>query len=80
MKENWWVSKAKELQQAADSHNSKKLFDGLKTIYGPHKKETAALLTADGSKLLVKDDEILNRLAEHFKQVLNRPVGDAISI
>ena len=35
MKNKWWEDKAAELQEAADTHNTKALFDGLKAVYGP---------------------------------------------
>ena len=72
MKEMWWKTKANELQQAADTHNSKKLYQGLKAIYGPPRKQSSALLSSDGSVKLVKDEDILNRWAEHYCEVLNR--------
>nr|VZI36657.1 unnamed protein product [Spirometra erinaceieuropaei] len=43
------------------------------TVYGPPKKGTAPLLTADGSTLLTEKTQILQRWAEHFRGVLNRP-------
>ena len=51
----------------------KKLFDALKTIYGPHSSGTTPLLSADGTSLLTDKEAILKRWAEHFDGVLNRP-------
>jgi len=34
MKEKWWKNKAAELQDAADSHDMKRFYSGLKAVYG----------------------------------------------
>ncbi|BHF68109.1 hypothetical protein SprV_0301113900 [Sparganum proliferum] len=44
-----------------------------RTVYGPRTKGTAPLLSADGSTLLTEKTQILQRWAEHFRDVLNRP-------
>nr|VZI37425.1 unnamed protein product [Spirometra erinaceieuropaei] len=41
-------------------------------VYGPPTKGTAPILSADGSTLLTKKTQILQRWAEHFRSVLNR--------
>nr|VZI35215.1 unnamed protein product [Spirometra erinaceieuropaei] len=48
-------------------------------VYGPPTKGTAPLLSADGSTLLTEKTQILQRWAEHFRGVLNRPsaISDA---
>ena len=51
----------------------KKLFDALKTVYGPQSSGTTPLLSADGTSLLTGKEAILKRWAEHFDDVLNRP-------
>nr|VZI39499.1 unnamed protein product [Spirometra erinaceieuropaei] len=50
-----------------------------RTVYGPPTKGTAPLLSADGSTLLTEKTQILQRWAEHFRGVLNRPsaISDA---
>ncbi|BHF68552.1 hypothetical protein SprV_0301158800 [Sparganum proliferum] len=47
--------------------------------YGPPTKGTAPLLSSDGSTLLTEKTQILQRWAEHFRGVLNRPsaISDA---
>ena len=35
MKDDWWFNKARELQDAADRHDLKVFYDGLKAVYGP---------------------------------------------
>ena len=51
----------------------KKVFDALKTVYGPQSSGTTLLLSADGTSLLTDKETILKRWAEHFDSVLNRP-------
>ena len=45
----------------------------LKTIYGPKRSGATTLLSADGNTLLTDKEAILERWAEHFNSVLNRP-------
>ena len=73
MKEKWWDNKAEEVQQCADSHNSKKFFSALKTVYGPSKSGSTPLLSTDGSALIKDQEGLRNRWAEHFNTLLNRP-------
>ena len=73
MQDSWLITKAEEIQQYADSNNSKRFYDALKTIYGPQSSGTAPLLSADGTTLLTDKNAILDRWAEHFNNVLNRP-------
>ena len=51
----------------------KKLFDALKTVYGPQSSGTTPLLSADGTRFLTDKEAILKRWAELFDSVLNRP-------
>ena len=51
----------------------KKFFDALKTVYGPQSSGTTPLLSAEGTSLLTDKEAILERWAEHFDGVLNRP-------
>ncbi|BHF59278.1 hypothetical protein SprV_0100223500 [Sparganum proliferum] len=59
--------------------NEWKNFSAIDAIYGPTIKETAHLLSADGSTLLTETIHIPQRWAEHFRGVLNRPssISDA---
>ena len=67
------IKKADEIQQYVDSNNSKRFYDALKTIYGPRSSGASPLLGADGSTLLTDKNAILDKWAEHFNNVLNRP-------
>ena len=71
MKESWWRRKAEELQLAADTHNAKAFYEGLKAVYGPKSSGTSPIHSSDNT-LLTDRDEILKRWAEHFDSILNR--------
>ena len=44
-----------------------------KVVYRPQSSESSPLLSADGTTLLTDKKQILERWAEHFNMVLNRP-------
>ncbi|BHF78332.1 hypothetical protein SprV_0602144500 [Sparganum proliferum] len=75
----WTARKAEEIQGYADRNEWKNFFAAIKAVYGPPTKGTAPLLSADGSILLTEKTQILQRWAEHFRGVLNRPsaISDA---
>nr|VZI45681.1 unnamed protein product [Spirometra erinaceieuropaei] len=71
--------KAEKIQGYADRNEWKNFFSAIKAVYGPPTKGTAPLLSADGNTLLTEKTQILQRWAEHFQGVLNRPsvISDA---
>nr|VZI50546.1 unnamed protein product [Spirometra erinaceieuropaei] len=79
MQDAWTARKAEEIQGYADRNEWKNFFSAIKAIYGPPTKGTAPLLSADGCTLLTEKTQILQRWAEHFRCVFNRPsvISDA---
>ncbi|BHF85663.1 hypothetical protein SprV_1002883500 [Sparganum proliferum] len=79
MQDAWTARKAEEIQGYADRNEWKNFFSALKAVYGPPTKGTAPLFSADGSTLLTEKTQILQRWAEHFRDVLNSPfvIADA---
>nr|VZI53002.1 unnamed protein product [Spirometra erinaceieuropaei] len=79
MQDAWTARKDEEIQGYADRNEWKNFFSAIKAVYGPPTKGTAPLLNADGSSLLTEKTQILQRWAEHFRGVLNRPsaISDA---
>ncbi|XP_059829770.1 uncharacterized protein LOC132396204 isoform X2 [Hypanus sabinus] len=73
MQDVWFSNKADEIQGYVDSHDTKRFYDALKAMYGPQSSGSSPLLSADGTRLLTEKKQILERWAEHFNQVLNRP-------
>nr|VZH98219.1 unnamed protein product [Spirometra erinaceieuropaei] len=79
MQDAWTARKAEEIQGHADRNECKNFLSAIKAVYGPPTKGTAPLLSADGRTLLTEKTQILQRWAEHFRGVLNRPsvISDA---
>ena len=73
MQDSWLADKADEIQRYADTHDSKRFYDALKAVYRPQSSSTSPLLNVDGTTLITDKSAILNRWAEHFSAVLNRP-------
>ena len=72
MKEDWWATKAEELQKAADCHDLKSFYNGLKTIYGTRDSGTVPVRSQDGNTMITDRAGILTRWAEHFNSALNQ--------
>ena len=77
--DKWLSDKCDEIQFYADRHDTKRFYDALEAIYGPTSSGTSPILSADGKTLLTDRSQILDRWAEHFDIVLNRPstINDA---
>jgi len=71
MKNRWWNNKAAELQAAADRHDTRTFFRGLKVVYGPREAGSAPVKSLDGVTLTDRT-KILERWKEHFETVLNQ--------
>ena len=54
-------------------HDLKRFHDALKAVYGTQSSSTSPLLNVDGTTLTNDRPAILNRSAEYFSAVLNRP-------
>ena len=73
MQDSWLRARAAEIQAYANRHDMKNFYSALKEIYGPSSSGTSPLLSADGASLITEKEKILNRWAEQFNSVLNRP-------
>ena len=73
MQNEWLSNKADEIQGFANNHDSKNFYSGLREVYGPSSPSQSPLLSLDGNRLITDKNEILQRWAEHFSNVLNRP-------
>ena len=51
----------------------KNFYSSLKEIYSPTSIGSFPMLSADGTTLITEKDKVLERWAEHFDRVLNRP-------
>ena len=72
MKDDWWNSKAKELQRLVDAHDYQGLFSALRAIYSPCSNAVAPVKSADGSGLLTDLKDITGCWKEHFSNLLNQ--------
>ena len=73
MKNSWLEERVSETQMYADTNNTRKFYESLKAIYGPSSSGITPLLSANGETRITDTDAILDRWAEHFDSVLNRP-------
>ena len=73
MQDVWLSNKADEIQGYADSHDSRKFYSAIREVYGPSTPGQSPLLSLDGKALITEKSQILQRWAEHFSSVLNRP-------
>ena len=73
MQDTWLSQKAEETQHYADTKDMKCFYESVKTVYGPQPASSSPLLSADGTTLITEKSRILEKWAEHFDAVLNRP-------
>ena len=73
MQDEWLSAKADTIQAYADAKDLKNFCSALKAVYGPTSSGTSSLLSADGEVMLIDNEKILERWAEHFNSALNRP-------
>ena len=73
MKEEWWKEKARLMQSAANKNDLRTFYNELKAIHGPCFNGMLAVHSSDGRIILNDPTRIIERWAEHFEQLLNRP-------
>jgi len=71
MENKWWTQKAEEIQRFADTNDTQKFYEALKTIYGPTQHAVHPVKSKDGTKVIKDHEGILSRWAEHLKELLN---------
>ncbi|PFX19481.1 LINE-1 retrotransposable element ORF2 protein [Stylophora pistillata] len=73
MQDDWYSRQADTIQGYADIKDIKNFYTAIKAVYGPTISSSPPLLSADGKTLISDKGKILERWAEHFHSVLNRP-------
>ena len=73
MKNDWFEERVRETQKYADTNNTRKFFESLRAVFGPSRSGTTPLLASDDSTRIIELNAIIQRWAEHFGGVLNRP-------
>ncbi len=77
LQNEWWTTKAHEIQYYADRNYMHNFYNSIKNIYGPKSCSVTPLKSADSLILLKDQNQILLRWAEHFDDLLNqRPSAD----
>ncbi|XP_049869331.1 uncharacterized protein LOC126369082 [Pectinophora gossypiella] len=79
LKDKWWVDKANEIQLYADTNQSGRFFESLKTVFGPRILKTAPMYSKDKTQRFTDQKDVLARWAEHFNDVLN-PIGQSTDL
>ena len=52
MENKWWTQKAEEIQRFADTNDTQKFYEALKTIYGPTQHAVHPVKSKDGTKVI----------------------------
>jgi len=74
MQNDWYSRQADSIQRYADIKDMKNFYATLKAVYGlTTSSSSPPLLSADGNTLISDIEKIVERWAEHFNSVLNRP-------
>jgi len=71
MENKWWTQKAEEIQRFADTNDTQKFYEALKTMYGPTRHAVHPVKSKDGTKVMKDHEGILSHWAEHLKELLN---------
>lgn len=71
IKDNWWLRKAEHLQWLSDTNQLGTFFGELRTLTGTSQRMSVPLRSRDGATLLTSKEDVLNRWAEHFAELLN---------
>ncbi len=71
MENSWWIEKASEIQQYADSNDTPNFYNAIKAVYGPSHHSVHPVRSKDGSTLFKDRKDILSRWAEHLRELLN---------
>ena len=66
-------AQAGEVQAFSDRGDSRRVFQLLKSIYGPSRPTSSPMLTADGNTLLTSKPDIMSRWKDYYATLLNRP-------
>lgn len=80
MKNQWWISKSREMQHLVDTNNTHAFFNATRTIYGPSHHGINALKSKDSTEFLKDTNSINSRWKQHFEELLNRDTQVDVNI
>ena len=73
MQDSWLSTRADEIQGYTDKNDMENFYSSLKEVYSSTSAGLSLLLGEDGTKLISEKNKILERRAEHFDGLQNRP-------
>jgi len=74
MKDSWWAGIASELEAAVDKHDMSSFCHNFKKVFGsPKEAGTMPVFSKNGTTLLTRQSDMMNRWVEHFNTILNQP-------
>jgi len=71
MENTWWLNKVTEIQTYADTSDTQKFYDAIKSVYGPRHHCIRPVKAKDGITLITDQQGILSRWAEHLSEIIN---------
>lgn len=71
LKNEWWTTKAEEIEGFAKCHKLYEFYKSIKSVYGPRSSGPPAVRSLDGSLIKSKKEALL-RWKEHYHTLLNR--------
>ena len=72
LKNQWWTQKALEIQQLADSGDTRGFYEATRAVHGPSHRCLTPLRSKDGLSLMKDKEAITHRWKEHYEELLNR--------
>ena len=73
MKDQWWLNKSFEIQEASNKKDSKAMYNLFREVYGPQPSKVSPLRSKDGSTLIRDSEGIMNRWQEHYQELFINP-------
>lgn len=70
LEDQWWQARAREIQRYADANEMNHFYDAVKQVTGPTDRSLTPVKSTEGV-LLQNKEEILERWAQHFRELLN---------
>lgn len=71
LKDNWWLEKAKQIQWLSDTHQLGVFYEEVRKLIGSSIRSSVPLKSRDGTCKVSAKQDILERWAEHFNDLLN---------
>lgn len=80
LQNQWWTSKAQQIQSFADKYDMHNFYNAVKTIYGPRSYSGCPLRSVDELTLIKDQTGIVQRRGEHFQALLNQKASVDLTV